>query len=372
MLVLTICSSNYLAHARTLGDSLTQHNPECRFVIGLVDQLPPALEPAFWHPYELIPVESLAIPGFSEMAGRYGIIELNTAVKPFYIDYLYRRDAGVQKVVYLDPDIYVTGSLQAVERKLDEYSIIVTPHRCIHNDTEEQIVHERAMIRNGIYNLGFLATSRTSETMAFLKWWQARLRTLCYLRLEEGLFVDQYWVTLASVYFDGMHVERNLGYNMCYWNRVERSLSQQDGRYLVNGEHELIFYHFSSYSPLKPELLATRGRVMLADRPDLKPLFDEYRSKLLANRYVELSSKECHYLPRKQESIFTRAARWICIRWLTMLPLAIQRSLNHAAHFIGRHTAKWQLRKEWSTPFHQSTCGCSEHAKCGRKDDGKT
>ena len=35
----TICSINYLAQARTLGDSLKATNPDVRFFIGLVDTL---------------------------------------------------------------------------------------------------------------------------------------------------------------------------------------------------------------------------------------------------------------------------------------------------------------------------------------------
>ena len=39
ILAFTICSVNYLAQARTLGDSLRQTNPDWHFVIGLVDDL---------------------------------------------------------------------------------------------------------------------------------------------------------------------------------------------------------------------------------------------------------------------------------------------------------------------------------------------
>ena len=39
--VFTLCAANYLAHAKTLGESLAQHNPDYHFVIGLVDRLPP-------------------------------------------------------------------------------------------------------------------------------------------------------------------------------------------------------------------------------------------------------------------------------------------------------------------------------------------
>src|SRR5438093_4362575 len=116
-IVLTVCSANYLAHAKTLGDSLRAHNPDCRFVIGLVDRLPKDLQPAFWHPYELLSVEEIGIPSFWEMVQRFDKIELNTSVKPFYIEHLYQRDPSAKAVIYLDPDILVCGSFQALEEK---------------------------------------------------------------------------------------------------------------------------------------------------------------------------------------------------------------------------------------------------------------
>ena len=128
--VFTLCAANYLAHAKTLGDSLAQHNPDYRFVIGLVDRLPPDIPPSLWQPFELMPVEDLGIEGFAEMVARYDVVELNTAVKPFYMARLYDRDPSVQAVIYLDPDIVAYSSLVRLAEKLQRHSIIVTPHSC--------------------------------------------------------------------------------------------------------------------------------------------------------------------------------------------------------------------------------------------------
>src|SRR4051812_40212787 len=126
--VFTLCSANYFAHAKALGDSVLEHNPDCRFVIGLVDRLPAALDPSYWQPHEVLPVEEVDIPEFEKMADAYNIVELNTAVKPFYIDHLYRRDDAVSAVIYLDPDILMFGSFSSLLNQLNESSIILTPH----------------------------------------------------------------------------------------------------------------------------------------------------------------------------------------------------------------------------------------------------
>lgn len=291
--VFTLCSANYLAHAKTLGDSLAEHNPEFRFVIGLVDRVPKALQASFWHPFELRAVEDLNIPAFWDMAGKYNLVELNTAVKPFYIEYLYRRDPKVEQVIYLDPDIMVCGSFQPLIEKLRTCNLVVTPHSCTFDDSPTNIYYEGGMLTGGIYNLGFIATSRSKTTFAFLEWWQKRVRDNCYYDPGLGLFVDQLWVTLVPLYFPGVFVEKDPGYNMCYWNHFERTLSRENGRYMVNNKHELIFYHFSSYDPRKPDAVTSRTKsqpVSFAERPDLKPIYEDYRARLFEAGYAAARS----------------------------------------------------------------------------------
>jgi hypothetical protein len=290
--VFTLCSVNYLAHAKTLGASLIQHNPDYHFVIGVVDRIPGEIKPSFWHPFELLEVESLEVDVLAEMVQRYDVVELNTAVKSLFFKHLYQRDPSTEAVIYLDPDILVCAPFHELEENLRVHNIIVTPHSCTFDNSDTVIYYEQGMLGSGIYNLGFLATSRSETTMAFLDWWGYRLRAHCYYSSGSGLFVDQLWVTLAPLYFP-VYVEKNPGYNMCYWNHFERQLTEGEGQYTVNGKHKLIFYHFSSYSPDKPDKITVRIKsktASFAEHPELKPLYDEYRNRLLANGYLTMKS----------------------------------------------------------------------------------
>ena len=298
-LVFTICSSNYLAQAKVLGDSLAESNPDCRFVIGLVDSLPTEVDLQLWMPHEVIPVADICISEFDEMSAKYNIVELNTAVKPFYMEYFYEQDAAIDHVFYIDPDIMVLGSFSSLIEKLKSHNMIVTPHSCTYDDSEENISYEWAMLRAGIYNLGFLATSRSGETSAFLKWWQIRLREHCYYLTLPGLFVDQIWVILAQLYFKGFYVEKNPGYNMSYWNLFERELSFDGGKYKVNKSEVLVFYHFSSYNPDCPDRMTSRdsGEIIatFTERPDLRPLFDDYQQRLIKAGIEDVRHIKCVY-----------------------------------------------------------------------------
>ena len=297
IVVLTICSVNYLAQAKTLGLSVMEHNPGCQFVIGLVDKATPDLLQEL-SPLEVIPVENLGIAGFDDMVERYMIVELNTAVKPFYMEHLYGRNPAVEAVIYLDPDILVFQGLTEVVDNLKRYNIVLTPHCCTYDENDPVYGYEESMLKTGIYNLGFIGTSRTPETMAFLNWWKRRLAKYCYYRPGSGLFVDQSWAMLASLYFANVFVEKGLGYNMCYWNLPERTLQTIEGRLLVNGQQPLIFYHFSSHDPNRPDYISNRKPpVLLSSHPELDSLFKDYDQRLMANGYMKYSPLRCHYYP---------------------------------------------------------------------------
>jgi hypothetical protein len=339
--VLTICSANYLAHARALGDSLREHNPDFHFVIGLVDRLPDGLDAGYLEPFEVIPVEHLKLVQLDEMVKKYNIVELSTAVKPFYMDFLYERDQKVDVVIYLDPDILVCGSFATLLGKLKTYSIVVTPHSCTYDDTAVNIHYEKVMLWAGVYNLGFLATSRSDETAAFLKWWQIRLQDHCFYRPGvAGSFLDQLWMGLVPLYFRRVYVETDPGYNMCYWNHFERRLSLRNGKYLVNDHHDLIFFHFSGYKPETPDLSVSRATEPISsfiERPDLRSIYDDYRRRLLARNHALVTSIPWHFAPptvSAKQQYAKKLIKSAVKRLVSLLPRSAKTRLKRLAQFV--------------------------------------
>ena len=339
--VLTICSANYLAHAKTLGDSVREHNPNFHVVIGLVDRLPDGFEIGYLDSFEVIPVERLNFPQLGDMVKKYNVVELCTAVKPFYMDFLYNRDQQVDAVIYLDPDILVCGSFATLLGKLKSHSIVLTPHSCTYDDTAVNIHYEKVMLWAGVYNLGFIATSRSDETAAFLKWWRIRLQNHCYYRPGvAGSFLDQLWMGLAPLYFRGIYIETDPGYNMCYWNHFERRLSLCNGKYVVNDYHDLIFFHFSGYKPEKPDVSVSRASepmLSFIDRPDLRPIYDDYRRRLLAGNYVSVTSIPWHFAPPTESARKHYAKNLIkgtLKSLLSLLPTGAKTRLKRLAQFV--------------------------------------
>ncbi|QDK79613.1 glycosyl transferase [Spirosoma sp. KCTC 42546] len=317
-LAFTICSINYLAQARTLGDSLRQTNPSYQYIIGLVDKLSDANLPAELIPaYPMIEVDKIGIPDFAAMCDRYDITELNTAVKPFFIDYFYQSYPEATEVIYFDPDIIVFQPLEELNEALTTYSLVLTPHTCSPTPDWER-PNEQHHLNTGIFNLGFIGLRNDATARKFVNWWKDRLVYECRIDLCEGLFVDQHWVNFAPVYFDNVLIDHHLGYNVAYWNLHERYFSKNEaGQWQVTSldEHAgqsadvnegepLQFFHYSGYHPERPnEISKYQTRFSFGDstpqkkqRPDVKPLFDLYRERLIANHNDQYRTYPCIYI----------------------------------------------------------------------------
>ncbi|MEZ0609186.1 glycosyl transferase [Fibrella sp. WM1] len=333
-LAFTICSVNYLAQARTLGDSLRQTNPDWQFVIGLVDDLRTANLPAALVPaYPMLEVAALNIPDFAGMCDRYDITELNTAVKPFFIAHFFEHgmqglwarspesDAATpiptppaprpqpDKVIYFDPDIIVFQPLTRLSTALDTHSMVLTPHT-IAPTPDWETPNEQDHLNTGIFNLGFIGLRNDDTARRFMMWWQQRLTYECRIDLCEGLFVDQHWVNFAPIYHDNVLIEKHTGYNVAYWNVHERTLAQQGNTWVVNGTDELQFFHYSGYGVTKPnDISKYQTRYTFAQRPDLLPLFRLYHQRLIDNGNEAYRSYPCVYIKPPTVLYYTSVRR---------------------------------------------------------------
>jgi len=334
-IILTICSANYLAHAKTLGDSILEHNPEAHFVIGIVDVLSTNIDMTGFQQFEILDVaKTLPEEVFKDLLSKYYLVELNTAVKPFLMDYLYQRYPSVETVSYFDPDIRVYSSLSPLFVNVHEKGIIVTPHGCTYDDSSENIAGELSMLAVGIYNLGFIATARSDETVKFLRWWMLRLKDHCTYRPDiPGTFFDQNWVMLAGLYFNKFYVEKNPGYNLAWWNLFERRISLRNGVYFVNEQYPLVFIHFSAFKPEHQEYIAYRVRKPIGfDKfPELKSLFEEYRDSLLENGYAFYKSMVWGYARYKErDNALSAPKQWaksILLLTLSFVPPVVKIAL---------------------------------------------
>lgn len=310
----TVISPNYLRFARTLAASYLEHHPGHRFFVLLVADLTDRSLFA-GELFEPVLATEIGLDDLRREAMKYDILELNTNIKPAFLQYLFRTH-GPEQLVYLDPDICVYNPLEPVFAALSTgSSAVLTPHLTTPL-WDDALPSEQDHLYNGTYNLGFVAFRRGAEADRILAWWSERCLALGFSEGRTGLFVDQKWMNLAPGLFGGVTILRDAGCNMAYWNLHERSLLTMSTDLLVANPNApavpLRFFHFSGIDPGDEAGLSRHtNRFTLADRPDLKALFVGYRESLQRCADLRLEAVPYGFDRLSDGTVITRLARRI-------------------------------------------------------------
>jgi len=285
----TIASRNYLAYALTLMQSIAAQYPDAPtyLILADCDEAEPALVGA---PFTTILAEALALPDFEAFAFRYAIMEFNTALKPYAFAYL-RRLHPRAGIVYLDPDILVVERLIQVEAALAEGMLaVLTPHLLEPID-DDRHPGERDILVSGTYNCGFVAIGAHAEADRLIAWWADRLEFGALNDIGVGLFTDQKWIDLVPGLFPDIHILRDEGYNLAYWNLSQRPVSRR-GLHWYAAERQLAFVHFSGVDLDRPDQFSKhQNRHTQATIGELGILYANYLSRLTANGHAEHRAK---------------------------------------------------------------------------------
>lgn len=285
--IFTACSANYLSKAMAMCLSALDHEPQATPVILLVDG---KREVELRDPrVHIVWAEDLDFPDYLKCAFKYNIIELNTALKPFMA--LRLLDA-FDRVIYLDPDVCVYAPLASVHEALEIHSTVLTPH-ALSPYAGDARPTDRDLLRFGACNLGFFAVRADDNARALLRWWDAQCRTNCFYEPQSGLGVDQKWLDLAPSFFHGVHLLRDPGLNLAFWNLHERHLTRDGDRWIVNGGTPLRFIHFSSFLEGDPQAVAGKQtRYPSGSRPDFASAAQTYRAYLAASQDSALQAHQ--------------------------------------------------------------------------------
>lgn len=280
----TIISKNYYSYAKTLTHSLNCVTPQDDRYVFIVGDGSPITELNFSKNFN---VSDLGLDGLSDMAIRYDVMELNTAVKPFMFRWLLESQ-GFDRAIYLDPDIFVYQPLAEVDALLDAgASGVLTPH-LLKPLEDGRKPDDHDILKSGVYNLGFAALTRQQEALDFISWWCRRLQFQCYSDVPSNLFTDQRWCDFAPSFMPNLALLRHPGYNVAYWNLAQRKVEVGlDGSATVNGE-PLVFFHYSGLKFDAPKLVSKhQDRFKWDDLGSVQKLFLDYRETLMSNGWSE-------------------------------------------------------------------------------------
>lgn len=279
--IFTICAKNYLAQAYALGKSLEYNEPNTDFFIivsDLVEEID--LNNSFNHLSPTI----LTNLDIEDLSFKYNVIEFSTAIKPFFISYFFNKN--YDKVVYLDPDMYIYKSLNYIYNKLDQYDFIITPHIRKPYIEFNGSTSEEEILFVGIYNLGFFAIRNTPNGIKFIKWWEEKLKNQCYADKFDALHVDQKWLDFLPSFFpENVLIEKSPTINMASWSIHEVNFKEVNENYYID-EEPLLIYHFSGIDILDADNINKKqSKFTLKNKPEYKNLYKNYRIAVINEKF---------------------------------------------------------------------------------------
>jgi glycosyltransferase involved in cell wall biosynthesis len=280
--VFTIVSTNYIAYAATLMQSLAEHVPDAARFIILSDTPRDFTDTNLSA--TLLGCEQLGIANLDNMKIWYSVIEFNTAIKPYAFIFMFEQ-RGFDEACYIDPDILLFSGMDEVFDALQDHSCVLTPHMLSPlQDGKEP--SDLTIMKSGVYNLGFLGLKNDEDGLGLAKWWADRCFLNCRVDIAGNMFTDQRWMDLAPVFVRRPFILRHPGYNVAYWNLLHRIVTKdRDGTWIVNGER-LVFFHFSGISPDdRAQFSKHQNRFSPDNMGEVNELCDLYRLRVLANHW---------------------------------------------------------------------------------------
>lgn len=297
----TIVAKNYIGLANILESSIKEQDPDVDFLIFVSDERDGLDFELPSNAFIAKDVLSYSSEEWTDLSFKYDLTAFCTAIKPACFEYLFEK--GYEKIIYLDPDIFVFSSMSGIFSELSEHAILFTPHvNRIHQQYSGERPEERGLWE-GTYNLGFCALRKCTASLNMVAWWKDRLKNHGFAAVYGSEFYDQKWMILVPGFFDAdtVRILRNPGANMAPWNFFERELTKKQDRWYVSWRGEsggmlypLVFIHFAGYDyKAMCEGAVHRTRLDLNEYPDIEGALDEYRNAIMKGKeqflnYIDL------------------------------------------------------------------------------------
>lgn len=233
----TLFDSNYLAKGVAMLRSLRLHCPEARVYVLCMDDLAHSLLGKLALPgvvcLTLTDVEDealLAVKPERSMA------EYCWTLSPCLPWYLFGRYPEIDRITYLDADLYFFSDVAPLFEEMGDASITIIEHRFV---PELQHLEVR-----GRFCVEWVSFRRDEEGMACLRHWREQCIEWCFYRLEEDRMGDQKYLDKWPERYDSLCILQHPGAGVAPWNYARYAYGKDDRGGLTVDGLPLIFYHF--------------------------------------------------------------------------------------------------------------------------------
>ena len=232
----TLFDNNYLPLGLALHHSLMmQGQPFYLWVVCMDERVEQHLSQLSLPYVSLIPLREVEDARLLAVKPLRNRAEYCWTLTPFTPEFVFERDARIERVTYLDADLFFFDAPKVL---LDEFEqsgkhVLITEHAYDPRYDKTR--------RRGRFCVQFMTFRRTRGAMKVMHWWQERCLEWCYEKAEDGKLGDQMYLDQWPAIFDSeVHILRQKEKTLAPWN--VRYYEQ-----LGVGRVAPVFYHFHGF-----------------------------------------------------------------------------------------------------------------------------
>lgn len=235
----TYFDSNYLSKGKVCYTTLKTLDPDlCLFIVCLDERT--FKEASVWPN-----VKPVLVSDLEEFHPNLLMAKSNRQPKEYYATltpvlplYIFHKYPKVDLLFYTDADIAFWSDPSEMIRIMDNYSIMVTDHG---------FEPPRNNVR---FNVGILGYRNDEKCKSFLEWWRDRCIEWCYwITMPDGRMADQGYLNKLHENYSTYNALNcpHPGINLGPWNIGKHFTVEIQGRKIVDGQYNLICYHYHEF-----------------------------------------------------------------------------------------------------------------------------
>lgn len=238
----TLFDKNYLPSGLCLYQSLEKfHNQFTLWILCMDEEVWHRLSSYNLPNVKLIKLSEIETDDLLSVKDGRTKAEYCWTLTPFTPSMVFDRDSSIDRVTYLDADLFFLNSTSSIFDEFEKSNshVLITEHGYASQYDKSK--------KSGIYCVQFMIFRNTSEARAVLSWWQGKCVEWCFNRCEDGKCGDQKYLDDWPQRFGGaVHVLANLSLTLAPWN-LERFLVQ------INRNYRPTFFHFHGLRVISKE-----------------------------------------------------------------------------------------------------------------------
>jgi hypothetical protein len=238
----TYFDRGYLAQGVALWRSLLRHDEAARLtVLALDNETAAVLRAVGGERLRVIELGALVAvdPALAAAKATRPRAEFIFALTPCLVRHLLAVDHKIQRLVYLDADLFFFSDAAPIWRELGGSSVLITPHRYPrwHDDSA----------RYGRFNVGVVGFRRDEAGRGCVDWWREQCLTSTALTADGEHFGDQKYLDAWPTRFSGVAECAHAGINTAPWNWASHRFTiAGDAAVAVDGV-PLVVFHFAQF-----------------------------------------------------------------------------------------------------------------------------